>query len=201
MKREYNINEDEWELIFHAPLIDDGVDVVHGLVPTITTKSGVVTFGDPQGVYIDGTKGGNQAYDALRYTFPQNLCTLYANDKEFLATATIKYTYTKSVPLAGVTGWLPNNQCIASPAPRGGWGTILPFAIPYNTEYTFYNHIVHTASTRDGHTSNSINDTVVQDAGNIIPGTANRNFVVIGNTWASNNQYYVGHIRDFKIYR
>lgn len=68
MKREYEINPNEWELIFHAPLIIDYNDVVYGLVGT--NRSTSPRFDSEKGLYVQAMSNGQYA---VQYTMNSDM--------------------------------------------------------------------------------------------------------------------------------
>lgn len=198
MRRDYSTIGDEWDLIFHAPLIENGNEVINGFTPTIVSGN-VVSFGDSRGVFING-RNKSGSYDAIRWDLPDSFINKYADDFTFLGTAELNYSYTNTIPLGGINGWMPN-KFLFSTAPSGGWSS-LPWNIPYNTQYTVYQQTENNWDTMTNSFTawNDYNDTTLTAGGSYNSSTATRKFVVVGNSWG-NNRCYVGYVRNLKIYR
>ena len=67
MRREYNIDSDEWELIFDAPLTSDFVERVHNV--TGTSNANIHTFDANKGLHVKTTAAGQYG---VKYIMPQS---------------------------------------------------------------------------------------------------------------------------------
>lgn len=67
MRREYNINPDEWKLIFDAPLTSDFVERVHNVMGT--SNANIHTFDANRGLHVKTTSAGQYG---VKYVMPQS---------------------------------------------------------------------------------------------------------------------------------
>ena len=76
MKREYNMNPDEWKLIFNAPLTSDLNEIIHSIAGT--SNANIHTFDADKGLHIKTTSVGQYG---VKYTLPQsfNATACYSN--------------------------------------------------------------------------------------------------------------------------
>lgn len=195
MKREYSINENEWELIFHTPLMTDGNDVVNGLVPT-TIQTSALTFGDSKGVYVNGQRTSPNA--AIEFILSDDWIARYDGAKEYYSEAEINYSYVNGVSIC--TSFIPYTR-LCSFAKEGG-NPSQPMGIPYNTSVKLMQ--IHTFADDLSFTSvlwNSYNDQQYTASYAYNPSLGNRKWIQIASRWSGSSQYYRGYIKDFKIYR
>lgn len=67
MRREYKINPNEWDLIFHAPLTSDLNETIHSIIGT--SNANIHTFDTDKGLRIKTTSVGQYG---VKYTLPQS---------------------------------------------------------------------------------------------------------------------------------
>ena len=193
MKREYSINENEWELIFHAPLTTDTTDIVNGYIgtpnPYITSR-----IDSEKGFFGQGSTNSQAVSFGknLTWSLPSSFTSELLTYTELITCCTINYSYVNShlnqfnLNKGWCLGWLRN------------YGGRTIYAIPANTTATVFAHVDLTKGTNTYMPTtvyNDYNDNVYTFNADNAGGDAKFNWGVN----YSNGQYYTGYFKDIKI--
>lgn len=188
MRREYEINPNEWDLLFYAPLKTDTVDVISGCAGVLDSRCN--PYFDSKGFHFQYYNQNEVAAVNWNNTYvpPVN----FSEYNEFITKFDVNWSYVRSVGAPVFV--LPYNYIAYCKASYNSQTT--QYGIPLNTDATIFVHTTMTPTVATLSISNNLNDfgwTYMTSA------NYNGTDIRVGTSWGKNNGA-TGYTTEFKVF-